>query len=117
MSWSEWCSSPSAELLGQREEDAFGATDVAETVFVLVLHHLADELGAVGLQAGKDVLDVVDGEHDAPDTQRVHRCVRLSGGSERRVKLAQLEPAVAVWRPQHCDVASDTVEPDDAVDP
>jgi hypothetical protein len=34
---------------------------------------IADELGPVGAQARDDVLDVVDGEHDAPDTQRVHR--------------------------------------------
>jgi hypothetical protein len=32
------------------------------------------------------------------------------------VKRAQLDAAVAVRRPQHRDVASDTVEPDNAVD-
>jgi hypothetical protein len=29
------------------------------------LRHLADELGAVSPHAGNDVVDVVDGEHDA----------------------------------------------------
>jgi hypothetical protein len=32
----------SAEFLGQRDDDAFGATEVAEQKDVLVLHHLAD---------------------------------------------------------------------------
>jgi hypothetical protein len=30
-----------AELLGQRDDDALGAADVTEQVFVLVLRHLA----------------------------------------------------------------------------
>jgi hypothetical protein len=33
------------------------------------------------------------------------------------VELRQLKPAVAVRSPQHCDVDSDIVEPDDAVHP
>jgi len=48
----------SAELLGQRDDDALGAADVAEPIDVLVLRQLADEFGAVGAQAGNDVLDV-----------------------------------------------------------
>src|SRR5438034_10938335 len=104
----------SAELLGQCDEDALGAADVTEPIAVLVLHHLADEFGAIGLQPGKDVLDVLYGEHDATDTQRIHRCVRFSGGSRRRVEPGQLESAVAVRGPHHRDVASDTVEPDNA---
>jgi hypothetical protein len=55
----------STELLGQRDDDALGAADVAEPIAVLVPRHLADEFGAVGAQAGDDVLNVVDGEHDA----------------------------------------------------
>ena len=33
------------------------------------------------------------------------------------MELRQLKPAVAVRGPQHCDVDSDVVEPDDAVHP
>jgi hypothetical protein len=44
---------PSAELLGQCDDDAFGAADVAEPIAVLVLRQLANEFGAVGVQAGK----------------------------------------------------------------
>jgi hypothetical protein len=55
-------SNASAKLLGQLDDDAFGAADVAEPIAVLVLLQLANEFGAVGVQAGEDVLDVFDGE-------------------------------------------------------
>ncbi|HXI26689.1 MAG TPA: hypothetical protein VNG71_22750 [Pyrinomonadaceae bacterium] len=42
----------SEEFLGQRDDDARGASHVAEPVFVLVLGHLADEFGAVGARFG-----------------------------------------------------------------
>ena len=80
---------------------------VAEPIAVLVLPQLANEFGAVGVQAGKDVLDVVDGEHDATYAQRVRRCVRLGGGGRRGVELRQLKLAVAVRGPHECDVDSD----------
>ena len=51
------------ELFGERDDDAIGAADVAEPIEILVLPHLADELGAVSPHAGNDVVDVVDGEH------------------------------------------------------
>lgn len=44
---------PSAELLGQRDDDARRAADVAEPVAVLILLQLADEFGAVGVQAAR----------------------------------------------------------------
>ena len=68
----------------------------------------------MGAQAGKDVLGVVDGEHDATDAKRVRGCVaRLSADRCRRVDLRQLKPAVAVRGPHHGDVDPDVVEPDD----
>jgi hypothetical protein len=39
---------PSAELLGQSDDDALGAADIAEPIAVLVLRQLADEFGAMG---------------------------------------------------------------------
>ncbi len=60
----------------------------------------------------------LNGEHDATYTQRVRRCIfRLGPGRRRRVELHQLQPAVAVRSPHHCDVDSDVVEPNDAVHP
>lgn len=39
---------PSAELLGQPDEDALRAADVTEQMAALELLHLADEFGAAG---------------------------------------------------------------------
>src|SRR5438034_3890879 len=108
----------SAELLGQSDDDALRATQEAEPVDVLVLRDLADEFGTVAAQAGNDVVDVVDSEHDAAYAQRVRRrAFRLGSDRRRRVELRQLKPAVAVRGPHHGDVGTDVVEPDDAVHP
>src|SRR4030095_9201044 len=61
----------SADLFGQGDDDAGGAAKVAEPEDALVLCHLAEEFGAVGAQAGDGAVDVVDGEHDAMQAQRV----------------------------------------------
>src|SRR4051812_28486807 len=63
----------SAELLGESDDDALGAAQEAEPVDLLVLRDLADELGTVAAQAGDDVVDVLDSEHDAAYAQRVRR--------------------------------------------
>src|SRR5436189_1434223 len=108
----------SAELLGQSDDDALRATQEAEPVDVLVLRDLADEFGAVTAQAGNDVVDVVDGEHDAAYAQRVRRrALRLGPDRRRRVEPRQLNPAVAVRGPHHGDVGTYAVEPDGAVHP
>src|SRR5262245_59256014 len=64
-----------AELLRQRDEDSFRAAEITEAIHVLVLRHLAYELGSMPAQAGDHVVDVVDGEHDPTNPQSVHRCV------------------------------------------
>ena len=70
----------------------------------------------MGAQAGDDVVDVVDGEHDAMQAQRVGRRARRVGvGCRRVVVLGQLQPAVAVRRAHHRDVAPDAVEADGLV--
>src|SRR6185295_4961224 len=98
--------------------DAFGAAEVAESILVLVLCHLAHEFSPMFLQANNDVVDVRDGEHDATDAQRVHRGVlRLSPDRLGRVELVQFEPPVTVRSPHHCDLASDAGESNDAVHP
>src|SRR3954447_15360195 len=98
----------SAELLGQSADDALRATQEAEPVAVLVLRDLADELGTVRAQAVNDVVDVLDGEHDAAYAQRVRRrAFRLGSDRRRRVELRQLNTAVAIRGPQHGDVGTD----------
>ncbi len=69
---------PSADLLGQLDDDPLRAADVAEPVPVLIALQLADELRATGSQAGDDGVDVFDGECDMADA----RCIR------RRVPVA-----------------------------
>src|SRR3712207_2762497 len=106
----------SAELLGQSDDDALRATQEAEPVAVLVLRDLADEFGTVAAQAGDDVVDVIDSEHDPAYAQRVRRrALRLRSQGRRPVELGQLDAAVAVRGPHHGDVGTDVVEPDGAV--
>src|SRR5262245_15084800 len=72
----------------------------------------------MGAQAREDVLDVVDGEHDATYAQSVHRRVlRLSSDHRWRVELGQLKPTVAVRGPHHRNFASNVLEPNDEVHP
>src|SRR5579862_324538 len=102
-----------ADLLGQGDDDARGAAEVAEQEGVLELGHLAEQLGAVGAQAGDGVMDVVDREHDPVQAQRVRRRARRLGRDRRRgVVLGQLQLAVTVGRPHHRDLAPDAVESD-----
>src|SRR6266496_463414 len=108
----------SADLFGQSDDDARGAAEVAEPEDALVLRHLAEEFSAVGAQAGDGVVDVVDGEHDAMQAQRVgRRVLRLGAGRRGGVVLGQLQLAVAVRGPHHRDVAPDAVESYGAVRP
>src|SRR5690349_2800483 len=78
-----WRSS-SAELLGQADDDALGTAHEAEPVEVLVLGDLVEGFGPVAAQSCDDVVDVVDGEHDAADTQRVCRGVLRLRSDGRR---------------------------------
>ena len=61
------CSSGSLlpELLGEPDENSFGAPDVAEPIRVFVLDHFADELRAAFAEPGERIVDVLHGEHDA----------------------------------------------------
>src|ERR1700677_1516621 len=108
----------SADLLGQCDDDARGAAEVAEPEGALVLRHLAEEFRAVDAKAGDGVVDVVDGEHDTVQAQRAgRRILRLSGRRRRGMVLTQLQLAVAVGSPHHRDLALDAVETDGAVRP
>jgi hypothetical protein len=85
----------SADLLGERDEDALRATDITEPIAVLVLHQLAYQFGTVGAEPGNDIVDVFDGKHDATYAQRVRRgVVRLSAVSRRSPELRQLNTAI-----------------------
>jgi hypothetical protein len=55
----------SADLLGQPDENALGASDVAEPIHVPVLDHFVDELRAVLEEPGQRIVEVVHRENDA----------------------------------------------------
>src|SRR5690242_19211892 len=104
------------ELLGQPDNEALGAADVGEPIRVLVLHHFADQFGAVGKQARDDVVDVIDGEHDAADPEFVHRSV-LGPSSDRfrRVELVQLDPSLAVRCAQQREGSTDVLKVNETI--
>src|SRR5258706_8907168 len=104
------------ELLGKPDNDALRAADVAEPIRVLVLHHVADQFGAVGAQARDDVVDVINGEHDAADPECVHRNV-LGPSSDRlgRVELVQLDPSVAVRSAHQREGRTDVLKADETI--
>jgi hypothetical protein len=54
-----------AELLGEPDENSFGAPDVAEPIRVFVLDHVPDDLRAEFAEAGERIVDVLHCEHDA----------------------------------------------------
>src|SRR5260221_12028480 len=61
----------SEEFLGQCDDDARRASHVAESVLVLVLGHLAAEVGAVCGQRRDSVVKAFDLKHDAPEDQLI----------------------------------------------
>src|ERR671920_1706009 len=109
----------SEELFSQRYDDAPWTPHVAQSVEVLVSGHFADEFGAeVGAHASDGVLDAFDCKHDAPQAQRVRRCLRRFDLDQFRIaKHRQLKPPVPIWGAHHNDVDSDAFEPVDAVHP
>ena len=50
-------------MFGQPDENALGASDVAEPIHVFVLNHLVDELRAVSAEPGERNVEVV---HSGP---------------------------------------------------
>ena len=72
----------SAESLGQPDEYALGASDVAEPIHVFVLDYFVDELRAVLPEPGERIVEVVHGEHDTQIAQRIYRGVSVIGDDE-----------------------------------
>ena len=65
----------SADLLGQPDENALGASDVAEPIHV-VLDYFVDELRAVLAEPGLRIVEVVHREHDAKVAEGIYRAFR-----------------------------------------
>src|SRR5919202_730441 len=86
----------SADLLGQPDENALGASDIAEPIHVFVLDHFVDELRAVSAEPGERIVEIVHCEHDTQVAQRVHRSVPVIGDYRRRANSREFDSAVAV---------------------
>src|SRR5918994_5683830 len=91
----------SADLLGQPNENALGASDVAEPIRVFVPNHFVDELRAMLPEPSQRLVEVVHGEHDTQVAQSVHRGVPVILGHSRREKSRELDPTVAVRHTHH----------------
>src|SRR5258708_36323179 len=65
------CRLASADLFGQGDDDARGAAEGAEPEDALVRRHLAEEIAAMGAQAGDRAAAVVGGELDPQHALRV----------------------------------------------
>ena len=71
----------------------------------------------MGEQALNDIVNVIDGEHNATDAQRVHR--RVHGPKPDRlgrVELVQLDATVTIGSPHQREGGPDILESDQAVD-
>src|ERR1700716_2360559 len=66
-----------ADLLGEPNENALRASDVAEPIHVFVLDDFVDELRAVLAEPGQGFIEVVHGEHDAEVAEGVDRSVAV----------------------------------------
>src|SRR5918994_3764343 len=104
----------SADLLGQPDENALGASDVAEPIYVFVLDYFVDELRAVSAEPGERIVEVVHGEHDAQVAQSVHRRVAVIGDHRWREKSREFDPAVAVRHTHHCALDALVAQSSDA---
>ena len=108
----------SGQRLGQCDEDAFRAAEIAESVGLLVLHDLrADQLRATTLKAVKSVVDVVDGEHDSEVAERVDRRPPVVRNHLRGDEPRQFQLAVAVGRPHHRNLDPLVTQAGDAARP
>jgi hypothetical protein len=105
-----------SELLGKRDRDDLRTANVAEPVHILVLGDIANELSAMCAQARQDVLDIVDGEHDATYAQGVHWCVLwLSSDRRRCVELVQLDPPVTVRSAHQREGSTDVLKANETI--
>src|SRR5918994_1382288 len=105
------------ELLGEPDENSFGTADVAEPVDVFVIDDFIDHRRAELAEPGEGVVDVLDGEHDAQVSQRVHGSCAVIGRDGGGVEARELEAAVAVRGAHHGDLDALAAHSGDAAGP
>src|SRR6187397_1606260 len=105
------------ELLGEPDENSFGIPDVAEAVDVFVIDDFIDHRRTELYEPGEGVVDVLDGEHDAQVSQRVHGGCTVIGRDGGGVEARELEAAVAVGGAHHGDLDALAAHSGDAASP
>ena len=104
----------SADLLGQPDEDALGASDVAEPIYVFVLDHFVDELRAVSRSRARVSSRSSTANMTPEVAEGVRRRVPVIGDHRRREKSREFDPAVAVRHTHHGDLDALVAQPSDA---
>src|SRR5581483_681824 len=107
----------SGELLGEPDENAFGASDVAESIDALVLDDFVYELRSVLAEVGEHLVEIVDFEHDPEVAERVRRRVSVIFGRWRLDVAREFNPAAAVRHAHHCDLDALAVKAGDTSRP
>src|SRR6185503_19779363 len=105
------------ELLGEPDKNSFGTPDVAEPVDVFVVDDFIDNRRTELAEPSERVVDVLDGEHDAQVSQRVHGGCAVIGRDGGSVEARELDAAVAVGGAHHGDLEALAAHSGDAAGP
>src|SRR5215510_9978062 len=105
------------ELLGEPDENSFRTPDVAKSIHVSILDHLANQLRAAFAESGERIVDIFHGEHDAQVAESVHWGAAVIGDHRWREESGQFEPTMTVWRTHHGDLDAHVVQSSDAICP
>jgi hypothetical protein len=105
------------ELFCQPNKKPFGSADIAEPIRVLVLNHLANQLGAMPAEPGYHFVNVFNREHDTQVAERVHRCSTVVRDSGRGKKSRNLEPAVTIGGNHHSNLYALSAQSRNATSP
>jgi hypothetical protein len=105
------------ELLGEPDENSFGTPDVAEPVDVFVIDNFIDQHRTELAEPGECVVDVLNGEHYALVSQRVHRSCAVIGLDGGSVEAREFDAAVAVRGAHHSDLDTLPAHTGDAAGP
>src|SRR5690606_29272186 len=105
------------ELLSETDENSFGTSDVTEPIDVFVIDDLVDHRRAALSEPGEGVIEVIDGEHDAQVSQRVHGSCAMVGRNGGGIEARELEATVTVWGAHHGDLDALAAHSGDATGP
>jgi len=105
------------ELLGETDENSFGTPDVAEPVDVFVIDNFIDQRRSELGEPGEGVVDVLNCEHYALVSQRVHGSCAVIGLDGGGVEARELDAAVAVRGTHHSNLDMLAAHSGDATGP